>query len=66
MFSSYHRLSEKEIIPLYELIFSNPNLKIYLKDINGDNILDLAKKNRMNIGVKYIENYIKKYNLIEN
>ena len=51
------------MIPLYELIFAQPELKLLVKDKWGLTLLDFAKKAERYIGVKYIEDYIRKYNL---
>ena len=43
--------------PLYNIVFSEPNLKILFKDKNGNTPLDIARKNGRDMGVKYIEEY---------
>ena len=60
---NYDNVQEVEMIPLYELIFAQPGLKLLVKDKWGLTLLDFAKKAGRYIGVKYIEDYIKKYNL---
>ena len=54
---------EIEMLPLYQLIFSQPGLPLLVKDKWGLTLLDFAKKAERYIGVKYIEDYIRKYNL---
>ena len=66
LFSAYGILyPDKRMTPLYDIIFSQPDLKILLKDKNGNTPLYIARKNGRDTGVKYMEEYIKKYNLIE-
>lgn len=60
---NYDNVPEIEMMPLYELIFAQPGLKLLVKDKWGLTLLDFAKKAGRYIGVKYIEDYIKKYNL---
>lgn len=60
------QVSEQELIPIYDLIFSQKGLKLLTKDKYGFTPLEFAKKNNdRNIVVKYMEDYIKKYNLKE-
>ena len=54
---------DEKMTPLYNIVFSEPNLKILFKDKNGNTPLDIARKNRRKTGVKYIEKYIEKYHL---
>lgn len=66
LFSAYGILyPDKRMRSLYNTIFSQPNLKVLFKDKNGDTPLDIARKKGRYIGVKYMEEYIKKYNLTE-
>ena len=60
---NYDNVPEIEMIPLYELIFAQTGLQLLVKDKWGLTLLDFAKKVGRYIGVKYIEDYIKKYNL---
>lgn len=60
---NYDNVQEVEMIPLYELIFAQTGLKLLMKDKWGLTLLDFAKKAERYIGVKYIEDYIRKYNL---
>ena len=60
---NYDNVQEVEMIPLYELIFAQPGLKLLVKDKWGLTLLDFAKKAERYIGVKYIYDYICKYNL---
>ena len=64
LFSTYGILyPDKKMAPLYNIVFSEPNLKILFKDKNGNTPLDIARKNRKKTGVKYMEEYIEKYHL---
>lgn len=64
LFSAYGILyPDKRMAPLYDIIFSQPDLKILLKDKNGNTPLDIARKNGRKTGVKYMEEYIEKYDL---
>ena len=60
---NYDNVPEIEMIPLYELIFEQTGLQLLVRDKWGLTLLDFAKKAGRYIGVKYIEDYIKKYNL---
>lgn len=60
---NYDNVPEIEMIPLYELIFAQTGLQLLVRDKWGLTLLDFAKKAGRYIGVKYIEDYIKKYNL---
>ena len=62
---NYDLVPEIEMIPLYDLIFSQKGLKLLKKDKWGLTVLEFAKKGNKHIGVKYMEDYIKKYNLKE-
>ena len=55
--------NEKILIPLYDLIFSQSHLKLLHKDVNGFTPLELAKKRKRNIVLKYMEDYVEKYDL---
>jgi hypothetical protein len=58
LFSTYRILyPDKKMAPLYNIVFSEPNLKILFKDKNGNTPLDIARKNGRDMGVKYIEEY---------
>ena len=64
LFSTYGVLyPDKKMVPLYDVVFSEPNLKILFKDKNGNTPLDIARKNGRDMGVKYMEEYIEKYHL---
>ena len=58
--------NEKILIPLYDLIFSQSHLKLLHKDVNGLTPLELAKKRKRNIALKYMEDYVEKYDLKDN
>ena len=55
--------NEKILIPLYDLIFSQSHLKLLHKDVNDLTPLELAKKRKRNIALKYMEDYVEKYDL---
>ena len=64
LFCAYGTLHpDEKMTPLYNIVFSEPNLKILFKDKNGNTSLDIARKNRRKTGVKYMEEYIEKYHL---
>ena len=64
LFSTYRVLyPDKKMVPLYDVVFSEPNLKILFKNKKGNTPLDIARKNGRDIGVKYMEEYIEKYHL---
>ena len=64
LFCAYGTLyPDEKMTPLYNIVFSEPNLKILFKDKNGNTSLDIARKNRKKTGVKYMEEYIEKYHL---
>ena len=64
LFCAYRTLyPDEKMTPLYNIVFSEPNLKILFKDKNGNTPLDIARKNGRDMGVKYIEEYIEKNNL---
>ena len=64
LFCAYGTLyPDEKMTPLYNIVFSEPNLKILFKDKNGNTSLDIARKNRRKTGVKYMEEYIEKYHL---
>ena len=64
LFCAYGTLyPDEKMTPLYNIVFSEPNLKILFKDKNGNTPLDIARKNRRKTGVKYMEEYIEKYHL---
>ena len=62
---NYHTVPEIEMIPLYDLIFSQEGLQLLKKDKWGLTVLEFAKRAKREIGIKYIEDYIKRYNLKE-
>lgn len=51
------------MIPLYDMIFSQEGLQLLVKDKWGLTVLEYAKRAGREIGIKYIEDYIKRYNL---
>ena len=64
LFCAYGTLyPDEKMTSLYNIVFSEPNLKILFKDKNGNTPLDIARKNRRKTGVKYMEEYIEKYHL---
>ena len=64
LFSTYGVLyPDKKMVPLYDIVFSEPNLKILFKDKKGNTPFDIARKNGRDMGVKYMEEYIGKYHL---
>ena len=64
LFCAYGTLyPDEKMTSLYNIVFSEPNLKILFKDKNGNTPLDIARKNGIDMGVKYIEEYIEKYHL---
>ncbi|WP_455043156.1 hypothetical protein [Leptotrichia buccalis] len=45
LFSAYGILyPDKKMVPLYDVVFSEPNLKILFKDKNGNTPLDIARR----------------------
>ena len=62
---TYNLVPEVEMIPLYDLIFSQEGLRLLKKDKWGLTVLEFAQRTKREIGIKYIEDYIKKYNLKE-
>ena len=64
LFCAYGTLyPDEKMTSLYNIVFSEPNLKILFKDKNGNTPLDIARKNRRKTGVKSMEKYIEKYHL---
>ena len=64
LFCAYGTLyPDEKMTSLYNIVFSEPNLKILFKDKNGNTPLDIARKNGRDMGVKYMEEYIGKYHL---
>jgi len=56
---------EIEILPLYQLIFSQPGLPLLAKDKWGLTVIEFARRSNRPIAVKMMEDYVKKYNLQE-
>mgnify|MGYP000868508715 CR=1 FL=1 len=56
---------EMEMLPLYQLIFSQPGLPLLVKDKWGLTVIEFARKFNRPIAVKMMEDYVKKYNLKE-
>ena len=56
---------EMEMLPLYQLIFSQPGLPLLLKDKWGLTVIEFARRFNRPIAVKMMEDYVKKYNLKE-
>ena len=58
--------SEIEIIPLYQLIFSQPGLSLLVKDKWGLTVIEFARRANRPIAVKMMEDYVEKYDLKDN
>ena len=56
---------EMEMLPLYQLIFSQPGLPLLVKDKWGLTVIEFARRFNRPIAVKMMEDYVKKYNLKE-
>ena len=56
---------EMEMLPLYQLIFSQPGLPLLAKDKWGLTVIEFARRSNRLIAVKMMEDYVKKYNLKE-
>ena len=56
---------EIEMLPLYQLIFSQPGLPLSVKDKWGLTVIEFARRFNRPIAVKMMEDYVKKYNLKE-
>jgi len=56
---------EIEMLPLYQLIFSQPGLPLLVKDKWGLTVIEFARRFNRPIAVKMMEDYVKKYNLKE-
>ena len=56
---------EIEMLPLYQLIFSQPGLPLLAKDKWGLTVIEFARRSNRPIAVKMMEDYVKKYNLKE-
>ena len=56
---------EIEMLPLYQLIFSQPGLPLLAKDKWGLTVIEFARRSNRLIAVKMMEDYVKKYNLKE-
>ena len=56
---------EMEMLPLYQLIFSQPGLPLLAKDKWGLTVIEFARRFNRPIAVKMMEDYVKKYNLKE-
>ena len=59
-------IPEIEIIPLYQLIFSQPGLPLLVKDKWGLTVIEFARRANRPIAVKMMEDYIEKYDLKDN
>ena len=57
--------SEMEMLPLYQLIFSQPGLPLLVKDKWGLTVIEFARRSSRPIAVQMMEDYVKKYNLQE-
>ena len=62
---NYDNVPEIEMMPLYELIFAQPGLKLLVKDKWGLTVIEFARRFNRPIAVKMMEDYVKKYNLKE-
>ena len=58
-------IPEIEMLPLYQLIFSQPGLPLLVKDKWGLTVIEFARRFNRPIAVKMMEDYVKKYNLKE-
>lgn len=56
---------EMEMLPLYQLIFSQPGLPLLAKDKWGLTVIEFARRSNRPIAVKMMGDYVKKYNLKE-
>lgn len=56
---------EMKMLPLYQLIFSQPGLPLLVKDKWGLTVIEFARRFNRPIAVKMMEDYVKKYNLKE-
>ena len=56
---------EMEMLPLYQLIFSQPGLPLLVKDKWGLTVIEFARRSSRPIAVQMMEDYVKKYNLQE-
>ena len=56
---------EIEMLPLYQLIFSQPGLPLLVKDKWGLTVIEFARRSNRPIAVEMMEDYVKKYNLKE-
>jgi len=56
---------EMEMLPLYQLIFSQSGLPLLVKDKWGLTVIEFARRFNRPIAVKMMEDYVKKYNLKE-
>ncbi len=54
------------MIPLYQLIFSQPELPLLVKDKWGLTVIEFARISNRPIAVKMMEGYVEKYNLKDN
>ena len=54
-----------EILPLYQLILSQPGLPLLVKDKWGLTVIEFARRSNRPIAVQMMEDYAKKYNLKE-
>ena len=59
-------VSEIEVIPLYQLIFSQPGLPLLVKDKWGLTVIEFARRANRPIAVKMMEDYVEKYDLKDN
>ncbi len=57
---------EIEMIPLYQLIFSQPGLPLLVKDKWGLTVIEFARRFNRVIAIKMMEDYIEKYDLKDN
>ena len=56
---------EMEMLPLYQLIFSQPGLPLLVKDKWGLTVIEFARRFNIPIAVKMMEDYVETYNLKE-
>lgn len=59
-------IPEIEVIPLYQLIFSQPGLPLLVKDKWGLTVIEFARRANRPIAVKMMEDYVEKYDLKDN
>lgn len=56
-------IPEIELMPLYQLIFSQPGLPLLIENNWGMTVIDLARQSYRETAVKMMEDYVEKYDL---